>query len=94
MFSIIPNGTYANNNLGQMQMPAQNQLIPGTAPMEVEGAVVGRGNGPHGECITCDSRRYVDDSTDSGVSFQVPTHISPEQSFSKVRAHEYEHLRR
>ena len=52
---------------------------------------VGRGNGPNGECLTCDSRRYVDQSDDSGVSFQTPTHVSPEDSFAAVRAHEMEH---
>ena len=45
-------------------------------------------------CVTCDGRRYQDVSNDSGVSFQSPTHISPEQSFSMVRAHEYEHVAR
>jgi len=45
-------------------------------------------------CTTCSERRYMDGSNDSGVSFQTPTHISPEQSFSQVRAHEHEHLSR
>ena len=45
-------------------------------------------------CTTCAERRYKDVSSDSGVSFQTPTHISPEQSFSQVRAHEHEHLNR
>jgi hypothetical protein len=43
-------------------------------------------------CQTCKSRRYVDQSSDSSVSFQTPTHISPEQSASKVMAHEREHI--
>jgi len=43
-------------------------------------------------CATCDSRRYQDDSNDPSVSFQMPTHISPEQSAAMVRAHEYEHV--
>jgi hypothetical protein len=43
-------------------------------------------------CETCDSRRYQDVSSDSSVSFQSPTHISPEQSAAVVRAHEYEHV--
>jgi len=45
----------------------------------------------HG-CETCDSRRYQDVSSDLSVSFQTPTHISPENSAAKVRAHEYEHI--
>ncbi|MCL2381286.1 MAG: hypothetical protein FWC64_06795 [Treponema sp.] len=43
-------------------------------------------------CATCDSRRYQDVSNDSSVSFQTPTHISPEKSAAAVRAHEYEHV--
>lgn len=45
-----------------------------------------------GECATCDSRRYVDQSDDSSVSFQTPTHISPGQSAAMVAAHEAEHV--
>ena len=43
-------------------------------------------------CATCDNRRYQDDSSDPSVSFQMPTHIRPEQSAAVVRAHEYEHV--
>jgi len=43
-------------------------------------------------CETCASRRYVDQSDDSSVSFQTPTHISPEQSAALVMAHEREHI--
>jgi hypothetical protein len=43
-------------------------------------------------CQTCKNRRYVDKSSDSSVSYQSPTHISPEQSASKVMAHEREHI--
>ena len=44
------------------------------------------------ECETCASRRYVDQSDDSSVSFQTPTHISPGQSAALVLAHEREHV--
>jgi len=44
------------------------------------------------ECQTCASRRYMDRSNDSSVSFQSPTHISPEQSFGAVTGHEQEHV--
>ena len=43
-------------------------------------------------CQTCKNRRYVDQSSDSSVSYQTPTHISPEQSAGKVMAHEREHI--
>jgi hypothetical protein len=42
-------------------------------------------------CQTCKNRRYVDQSSDASVSYQTPTHISPEQSAGKVMAHEREH---
>ena len=43
-------------------------------------------------CQTCKDRKYVDQSSDSSVSYQSPTHISPEQSASKVMSHEREHI--
>jgi len=44
------------------------------------------------ECQTCASRRYMDQSDDGSVSFQTPTHISPQQSHAAVAAHEQEHV--
>lgn len=44
------------------------------------------------ECQTCKNRKYVDVSTDSGVSFKAPGHISPQASFAMVAAHENEHV--
>ena len=44
------------------------------------------------ECRTCAARRYMDRSNDGSVSFQTPTHVSPEQSFAAVRGHEQEHV--
>jgi len=43
-------------------------------------------------CQTCKSRKYVDQSSDSSVSYQTPTHISPDQAAGKVMAHEREHV--
>jgi hypothetical protein len=83
-----------------MVQPNANALLNAFAELgslrrELSGEIgVGRGDGPRGACLTCSGRRYVDVSTDGGVSFQTPTHISPEQSFSQVRAHEHEHIRR
>lgn len=45
-----------------------------------------------GECQTCKERKYQDGSDDSGVSYQTPTHIAPEQAASAVRGHEREHV--
>ena len=44
------------------------------------------------ECKTCAKRKYQDGSDDPGVSFKTAAHISPEQSATKVRSHEYEHV--
>lgn len=44
------------------------------------------------ECQTCKSRKYVDGSNEPDVSFKTPSNISPEQSYSKVSAHEREHV--
>ena len=45
------------------------------------------------ECETCKNRKYVDGSDDPSVSFQTPTHISPEAAMSAVASHEGEHVR-
>ena len=44
------------------------------------------------ECQTCRERKYKDGSDDPGVSFKTPAHISPENTASAIRAHEYEHV--
>lgn len=43
------------------------------------------------ECKTCAERKYQDGS-DEMVSFKSASHISPEASASRVRAHEQEHV--
>lgn len=50
----------------------------------------GRKSSP-AECDTCKNRKYQDGS-DEMVSFKSASHISPESSASKVRAHEQEHV--
>ena len=44
-------------------------------------------------CETCKNRKYVDVSSDSTVSFQTPTRISPAAAPAMVAAHESEHVR-
>jgi len=44
------------------------------------------------ECQTCKDRKYMDVSNEANVSFQTPTHISPEASFAAVSAHEQQHV--
>ena len=50
----------------------------------------GRKSSP-AECQTCKERKYRDGS-DEMVSFKSASHISPEASASRVRAHEQEHV--
>lgn len=44
------------------------------------------------ECQTCENRRYIDGSDDSGVSCQTPTKFTPESAAARVRGHEQEHV--
>ena len=48
---------------------------------------------PEGACITCQNRKYVDQSDDASVSFQTPTSLSPGMAAAAVSAHEQEHVR-
>lgn len=48
---------------------------------------------PRGECKTCESRRYLDRSDDSSVSFQTPTKVNPNMAAAAVASHENEHVR-
>jgi len=44
------------------------------------------------ECETCKHRRYQDVSSDPSVSFQSPTHVSPDMAALAVSSHEQEHV--
>lgn len=47
---------------------------------------------PVTECKTCQNRKYVDGSNESDVSFKTPGTIKPQEAFSKVSAHERQHV--
>lgn len=59
-------------------------------PGESKQVSPGRKSSP-AECETCKNRKYQDGS-DEMVSFKSASHISPEASASRVRAHEQEHV--
>lgn len=59
-------------------------------PGESDVKQAGRRSSP-AECETCKNRKYQDGS-DEMVSFKSASHISPEASASRVRAHEQEHV--
>ena len=48
---------------------------------------------PPSMCVTCENRKYVDQSDDASVSFQTPTSISPNMAAAAVASHEQEHVR-
>ncbi len=79
-----------NNQAGSLQEPAnslaQINKEPGVLNLEKSNETT--------QCQTCKSRKYVDVSNDSGVSFQSPTSVAPGASFSKVSSHEQEHVSR
>ena len=43
-------------------------------------------------CNTCKSRKYVDQSNDSSVSYQTPTNLNPQTAAVAIAAHEREHV--
>ena len=69
--------------------PKPELNLPGPEPGSVEFETVK----PRGECKTCASRRYVDQSDDPSVSFQTPTKVSPNMAMGAVTSHENEHVR-
>lgn len=74
------------------QISANAESVKGTIknPGESQVKEAGRKSSP-AECETCKERKYQDGS-DEMVSFKSPTHISPTQAGSAVRAHEQEHV--
>ena len=65
--------------------------INGVRPVS-ENSALSVGNVKSSECQTCNNRKYMDRSNDGNVSFQTPTHVSPQASFAMVSAHEQEHV--
>ncbi len=63
---------------------------PDLNPGESKKVNPGRKSSP-AECKTCKERKYQDGS-DEMVSFKSASHISPEASAARVRAHEQEHV--
>ena len=81
---------------------AQRNGLPDIPQLVLKGGVQGseKNNGtrevpdvfePH-ECQTCKNRKYQDGSSDPSVSYQAPTHISPNQAGAAVASHEGEHV--
>lgn len=83
------NGTQGQSlSAGGGRVNANGEFVPGSRGISAER----QGQFGETECETCNNRKYVDGSDDGSVSFQTPTHISPEQSAAKVMSHEQEHV--
>src|SRR5574344_78781 len=70
---------YGYQNVGSVKNPGEGEQV-----------TPGRKSSP-AECQTCKERKYQDGS-DEMVSFKSASHISPEASAGRVRAHEQEHV--
>lgn len=83
---------YFSNPIGNPETDAAERPAKGTNvnPGESDVKAPGRKSSP-AECETCKNRKYQDGS-DEMVSFKSASHISPEASASRVRAHEQEHV--
>ena len=68
--------------------PEEKGMVVNPGKSDVEKP--GRKSSP-AECETCKNRKYQDGS-DEMVSFKSASHISPQASASRVRAHEQEHV--
>lgn len=86
-------GIAGENGAGQVMPGAAGPTAAGLGQTEAEQSAAGvQGVSGEKECQTCKERKYQDGSDDPGVSYQTPTHISPEQAASAVRGHEMEHV--
>lgn len=75
---------YFSSPIGEQEKSAN--VNPGESDVKAPG----RKSSP-AECETCKNRKYQDGSNEM-VSFKSASHISPEASASRVRAHEQEHV--
>lgn len=90
---------------GQTALPASSQLTGAQGAGSSDGVLTAStrdAGGPSGasgvsgvkDCPMCESRRYVDGSSDPGVSFKSPTRLPAGSAASLVRSHEQEHVSR
>ena len=78
---------YSTGAVSSAQPEEKGMVVnPGKSDVEKPG----RKSSP-AECETCKNRKYQDGSNEM-VSFKSASHISPQASSSRVRAHEQEHV--
>ena len=85
---------YMNGQAGSLREPANSSVTSPTAKNKSPELANLQKSNEITECQTCKNRKYVDGSSDPGVSFKSPTNVSPGASFSAVSSHEQEHVSR
>ncbi len=85
---LIQYNPFATSQVGNEKTEPSKPIVNPGASTEVQ---PGKKSSP-AECETCKNRKYQDGSDEGDVSFQAPTHISPETSAVKAMAHEQEHV--
>ena len=88
-YSLTGNYGYAySTGAVSSAQPEEKGMVVNPGKSDVEKP--GRKSSP-AECETCKNRKYQDGSNEM-VSFKAASHISPQASSSRVRAHEQEHV--
>lgn len=87
-FMSVYTGGYGGSALSANRAGAAQKTV--VNPGESMNVSPGRKSSP-AQCQTCKNRKYQDGS-DEMVSFKSAAHISPENSASRVMAHEQEHV--
>ena len=88
-YSLTGNYGYAySTGAVSSAQPEEKGMVVNPGKSDVEKP--GRKSSP-AECETCKNRKYQDGSNEM-VSFKSASHISPQASSSRVRAHEQEHV--
>ena len=86
--NVMPEGSFALPSQG----PYALFLSPDGDRAEISLGVL-EASKPQGPCVTCENRRYVDQSDDASVSYQTPTKLNSSTAGAAVAAHENEHVR-
>jgi ribosomal protein L31 len=89
-FQYGPLGNYTAGNVSMVNPVSAVDKVANINPVGSDNISVSETR--PAECQTCKGRKYVDASNDGNVSFQTPTHVSPESSHAMVSAHEQEHV--
>lgn len=93
-FSLSPSFLFSSAGENRFLTPVQRRQSEQPIP-DIPGSgrnVSKKGDYDTYECQTCKNRKYQDGSNDPGVSYKMPTRISPERAAFAIRSHEAEHV--